>query len=672
MQKACNIDSYVSVDQRPVSTDRDVLKDLQKLYKKYLRNNLPDHDVSISKPFLSLRLSCPSESYDINIEPAKDRVMFYDEKIIYNLFEEMMKSTYGELRNTAETPASRLNKHAETADFNILLASPRATSPVRPDVRRVPGMEEGSAPHTGASHFDMRQEATNETSDRDDRVQDDPFTKARMNVRIAPRVSENEGLTYVREREGLNQDTKDSATSTVKSPYRTSVESEDQLLTPERSPERSQEPYQNPGPPPRRRHPPSSDESELDSPPQVTPPGPTLLDGWMRAAQQIRPDNDRPALMTSQVTNTVLSEGSTSTTPLPNTIMQEHSVSRRSLQTNDTRRGNNHSTQKPFKTPFMRPRPSQFPSSPASSQISDCIERLESANMVRPGPTLDNAEDERELDEIMQFERNKRLVSQQRQRSIKEYEKLQHRRLLAPPVAYEASSQAGSEVTSSEMFEEDFASQFEDDATDNARVQRQPLQHSELPHVALLPRRPVSARSSAVEDQDMNNASTLDRLDSENSAYGRRLPDSDPRAHLIRQRELAEQQAASSTGGLTKTGLKVRRVQTTRLPFESIPQGQELHELSISMAVAPDGENCPADNVLKRLVEQSVDLQAVDEYIISGGVKTMDWSTCEAGQVEDWSHVVVAALKKLCPEVQDGDACVFDEVATSMRLALQA
>ncbi|KAF2163862.1 hypothetical protein M409DRAFT_68138 [Zasmidium cellare ATCC 36951] len=69
--------SFISVDARPVSSARGHFKQIVKAFREALRRagSLLD---DIKEPFLHLEIGCPDDSYDVNVEPAKDDVAFED------------------------------------------------------------------------------------------------------------------------------------------------------------------------------------------------------------------------------------------------------------------------------------------------------------------------------------------------------------------------------------------------------------------------------------------------------------------------------------------------------------------------------------------------------------------------------------------------------------------
>lgn len=77
-------------------------------------------------PFLYLHIICPSGSYDVNVEPAKDDVLFTDADFVIAKLERFLSSVYGEL----QTPkvGSRSIANSKPGDFDMLLArKPRPT-----------------------------------------------------------------------------------------------------------------------------------------------------------------------------------------------------------------------------------------------------------------------------------------------------------------------------------------------------------------------------------------------------------------------------------------------------------------------------------------------------------------------------------------------------------------
>ncbi|ERF68979.1 hypothetical protein EPUS_06666 [Endocarpon pusillum Z07020] len=109
---------FISIDGRPISTTRGMFKDFVKLYKSYYNNwisRVRSTDCSVD-PFLCLHLLCPTGTYDVNIEPAKDEVLFTGTKNVGDLLEDFLKSVYGDL-------PEKINQLGPKSDGGILNTS---------------------------------------------------------------------------------------------------------------------------------------------------------------------------------------------------------------------------------------------------------------------------------------------------------------------------------------------------------------------------------------------------------------------------------------------------------------------------------------------------------------------------------------------------------------------
>ncbi|KFY38900.1 hypothetical protein V495_06261 [Pseudogymnoascus sp. VKM F-4514 (FW-929)] len=86
---------YASVDSRPVSCARGTLKKVMASYKQHIRAFVAKTGNEAPKdPFIYLNIACPIGSYDPNIEPAKDDVLFEDEEAIISVADKLFKSIY--------------------------------------------------------------------------------------------------------------------------------------------------------------------------------------------------------------------------------------------------------------------------------------------------------------------------------------------------------------------------------------------------------------------------------------------------------------------------------------------------------------------------------------------------------------------------------------------------
>jgi hypothetical protein len=126
--KIHNLGHYVSVDGRPVNPARGIIKNIVKLYKSFYRvaSCSADRKLANVDPFLCMRIRCPPESYDVNIEPAKDDVLFSEPSKVIALAEKLFKDYYGELASEAPTRSWSSAQYQATPtpddNFDLLLA----------------------------------------------------------------------------------------------------------------------------------------------------------------------------------------------------------------------------------------------------------------------------------------------------------------------------------------------------------------------------------------------------------------------------------------------------------------------------------------------------------------------------------------------------------------------
>ncbi|RYO78869.1 hypothetical protein DL766_010310 [Monosporascus sp. MC13-8B] len=100
---------FFSVDGRPVSAKRGTMKKILDIYVKALdakRDGLPSEQCR--GHFIRLNIVCPSRSYDANIEPCKNEVLFTDEQFLLDGFEGLCTEVY----NSSEARQSALQDPA--------------------------------------------------------------------------------------------------------------------------------------------------------------------------------------------------------------------------------------------------------------------------------------------------------------------------------------------------------------------------------------------------------------------------------------------------------------------------------------------------------------------------------------------------------------------------------
>ncbi|KAL8888609.1 MAG: hypothetical protein Q9215_003999 [Flavoplaca cf. flavocitrina] len=126
-----SVGQYVSVDSRPVSCARGTLKQIMQLYKSYIRSACSTStERKLTDPFLCMNLVCPPGSYDANVEPAKDDVLFSNSPHVLEVVEVFLKSQYGNLQSKAKQAVRNKPTTGDVRNFDLLLARkpPQASS----------------------------------------------------------------------------------------------------------------------------------------------------------------------------------------------------------------------------------------------------------------------------------------------------------------------------------------------------------------------------------------------------------------------------------------------------------------------------------------------------------------------------------------------------------------
>lgn len=103
--KISGLGQYVSVNNRPLTPSRGISRQLIRIYKESLRDL---SSLRVAKdPFLHLSISCPPGSYDVNIEPAKDDVLFGDVDKVVEAVRRLLLISYPEKDFSKEPTVAR-------------------------------------------------------------------------------------------------------------------------------------------------------------------------------------------------------------------------------------------------------------------------------------------------------------------------------------------------------------------------------------------------------------------------------------------------------------------------------------------------------------------------------------------------------------------------------------
>lgn len=141
--------AFMSVDSRPVSFSKGAMRTLYSTFKARLSRNLEGLGINVTpkQPFLALNIKCPPGTYDPNIEPSKDEVLFANAQHLVTAFEHFLNKVY-----PAAQPASNVVGDEDGPDQASRLPSPPA-SDERPPLstrNRPPAMPGSPVPQRAA------------------------------------------------------------------------------------------------------------------------------------------------------------------------------------------------------------------------------------------------------------------------------------------------------------------------------------------------------------------------------------------------------------------------------------------------------------------------------------------------------------------------------------------
>ncbi|PMD39757.1 hypothetical protein L207DRAFT_512722 [Hyaloscypha variabilis F] len=120
---------YISVDARPVSHEKNTMKRIVTIFKYYVKESHSEVSEKARSPFLRLNITCPQGSYDPNVEPAKNDVIFGNESVVLEAVEDLFREVYGAPKAASSSPAPPSLKE-KLDNFELLLAQKPAAVPV--------------------------------------------------------------------------------------------------------------------------------------------------------------------------------------------------------------------------------------------------------------------------------------------------------------------------------------------------------------------------------------------------------------------------------------------------------------------------------------------------------------------------------------------------------------
>lgn len=109
-----------------MSCTRGTFKLIIGLYKSYLGSGtLVERSDKPKNPVLCMHLSCPRASYDVNVEPAKDDVLFTNVDLVLGVVKQFFKDIYGEIPTKPLKNAGSVAANTKPRGFEVLLARKR-------------------------------------------------------------------------------------------------------------------------------------------------------------------------------------------------------------------------------------------------------------------------------------------------------------------------------------------------------------------------------------------------------------------------------------------------------------------------------------------------------------------------------------------------------------------
>ncbi|KAI1032105.1 hypothetical protein LB504_001179 [Fusarium proliferatum] len=134
--------AFISVDSRPISSSRSTGKKLVSIFRSSISTVLNSLEKSRapSNAFMQLSIQCSPGSYDPNVSPSKDELLFVDEPAVLSCFQNLCDSVY-----TKKALGDKEPQHKPMALENSLSPLPWASKTIEPRLRdeaRVDGIED--------------------------------------------------------------------------------------------------------------------------------------------------------------------------------------------------------------------------------------------------------------------------------------------------------------------------------------------------------------------------------------------------------------------------------------------------------------------------------------------------------------------------------------------------
>lgn len=121
--------AWFSVDSRPLSCSKGTIQALYSAFKARFKRTLqsPNSTTTLKNPFLAVNIDCPPNSYDPNVEPSKDEVLFANSHHLVEVFERFLEEAY------PVTPPPSSSPEGDDGTQLPAKVSPQASEAFKPD-----------------------------------------------------------------------------------------------------------------------------------------------------------------------------------------------------------------------------------------------------------------------------------------------------------------------------------------------------------------------------------------------------------------------------------------------------------------------------------------------------------------------------------------------------------
>ena len=221
--KISNVGHFLSVDHRPLSTGRSssTMNQIFKAFKERLKA-ADTRFADVKDPFICLSIACPAGTYDANVEPAKDDVIFEDSEKVLTAVRQAFDQIYPTPAPPAELIETESRRTSPTLDLEDV-----ENNPERPSKRQcvwrpsTHGTNNDDAIAFCRPQAQQTQISDGDAEEEESHCQDvktsNPWIIAKMTAPVRPRRSSPARRTPLRQRSDSDQNSSPEKRLTVQS-----------------------------------------------------------------------------------------------------------------------------------------------------------------------------------------------------------------------------------------------------------------------------------------------------------------------------------------------------------------------------------------------------------------------------------------------------------------------